>query len=330
VGLEDHWWTQALGTGNSVVEHVLELAGDCSSLGKLARRVMGMSIDPCTGMSLVSHCISRRILSSLGAMAPRGLLSPALSEPRGGSDLAGVETRAELSGEGRVRITGEKVFVTNALYASAILVFARSSEGYVLALVEPGAQGLHAEPLDLEAYSCSGVSRLRLESVEARLVAGPGREPYRAVLQSLAESRILVAALALSLASTVLEKALDWALSRGIYRFQAVSHRLARAYAGLEAAKALVEKAADTLEDGDRLNWALVSAAKYVAVEAGLAAADAAIRTFGGHATRRSVGLSKLLLHLYALEPAEGTSDIQLEIIARSIEKQRAARRGAS
>ncbi|BES81947.1 acyl-CoA dehydrogenase [Pyrodictium abyssi] len=316
-----------MGTGSSVAGRVLELAGDCSSLGKLARRVMEARIDPCTGMSLVSHCVSRRILSSLGAEAPQGLLSPALSEPRGGSDLAGVETSAELLGDGRVRITGEKVFATNALYASAILVFARSSEGYVLALVEPGASGLHAEPLDLEAYSCSGVARLRLENVEARLVAGPGREPYLAVLRSLAESRVLVAVLALSLASTVLEKAVDWALSRGVYRFQAVSHRLARAYAGLEAAKALVEKAADTLESGGRLDWALTSAAKYIAVEAGLAAADAAVRTFGGHAARRGTGLSELLLHLYALEPAEGTSDIQLEIIARSLEKQRAARR---
>jgi len=318
-----------LSTGqHNLVTRVLELAGDCSNLGMLARRVMETRIDPCTGMSLVSHCVAHRILEGLGVRVPEGLLSPALTEPRGGSDLAGVETRAEILDDGRVSITGEKVFATNALYASAILVFARGNGGHVLALVEPNAAGLHVEPLDLEAYSCSGIARLRLENVEARLIAGPGREPYRVVLRSLAESRVLVAALAISLANTVLEKALDWALERDVYQFQAVSHRLARTYAGLEAAKALVEKAADVLESGSGVDWGLTSAAKYVAVEMGLAAAEAALRTFGGHAVRRGMGLTDLLLHLYALEPAEGTSDIQLEIIARSLEKRWGTGRG--
>ncbi|KSW12027.1 hypothetical protein CF15_04405 [Pyrodictium occultum] len=191
---------------------------------------------------------------------------------------------------GRARLTGEKVFATNALHASAILVLARSGDGYALALAEPGSRGLAAEPLDIEAYRCSGIARLRLEGVEARLVAGPGREPYLAVLRSLAESRVLVAALAVSLGRRALEKALSWALERGVYRFQAVSHRIARSHALLEAAGALVEKAAEALEREGEPDWALTSAAKYVAVEAGLEAADTLARTMGGHAVRSGSG----------------------------------------
>ncbi|KSW12026.1 hypothetical protein CF15_04400 [Pyrodictium occultum] len=49
----------------------------------LARRVMREGVDPCTGMSLVGRCVARRILHRLGVEAPEGLLSPALTEPRG-------------------------------------------------------------------------------------------------------------------------------------------------------------------------------------------------------------------------------------------------------
>lgn len=293
---------------------VLEFANGCR-LERLARRLLE-GVDPCLGMSAIAHCIAFRVLEKVGEKVS-GLLSPALSEPRGGSNLAGIETRASLV-DNEVRVYGEKVFATNAAFADHLLVLARTDGEYVLVLV-PQSEA-KVEPLELEAYRCSGISRVYMQGSRGRVVAGPGKEAYKLVLETLAESRVLVAALALGLAWTGLREAIDWAMKRNVFKYQAVSHRLARAYAELLAARSLVEK---TVEDSMRgkLDWAATSAAKLVAVETGRRILEATIKTLAGYALHKNSKLPRLLLHLEALEPAEGTSDIQLEIIARTLER---------
>ena len=293
---------------------VLEFADGCRLEG-LARRLLE-GVDPCLGMSAIAHCIAFRVLEKVGEKVS-GLLSPALSEPRGGSNLAGIETRASLV-DNEVRVYGEKVFATNAAFADHLLVLARTDGEYVLVLV-PQSEA-KVEPLELEAYRCSGISRVYMQGSRGRVVAGPGKEAYKLVLETLAESRVLVAALALGLAWTGLREAIDWAMKRNVFKYQAVSHRLARAYAELLAARSLVEK---TVEDSMRgkLDWAATSAAKLVAVETGRRILEATIKTLAGYALHKNSKLPRLLLHLEALEPAEGTSDIQLEIIARTLER---------
>jgi len=293
---------------------VLEFADGCRLEG-LARRLLE-GVDPCLGMSAIAHCIAFRVLEKVGEKVS-GLLSPALSEPRGGSNLAGIETRASLV-DNEVRVYGEKVFATNAAFADHLLVLARTDGEYVLVLV-PQSEA-KVEPLELEAYRCSGISRVYMQGSRGRVVAGPGKEAYKLVLETLAESRVLVAALALGLAWTGLREAIDWAMKRNVFKYQAVSHRLARAYAELLAARSLVEK---TVEDSMRgkLDWAATSATKLVAVETGRRILEATIKGLAGYALHKNSKLPRLLLHLEALEPAEGTSDIQLEIIARTLER---------
>lgn len=293
---------------------VLEFAGDCR-LGELARRLME-GVDPCLGMSVVAHCLAFRVLERVGVRVS-SLLSPAFTEPSGGSSLASTQTRVLLA-NGEARVYGEKIFSTNAAYADHLLVFGRTDTGYVLALV-PRSEA-RVEPLELQAYSCSGISRVYMRGSRGRLVAGPGREAYKLLLETLAENRVLVAALAIGLAWTALREAIDWARKRNIFKHQAVSHRIAKAYAELLAAKSLVEKAVEETVKGE-IDWATTSAAKLVAVETGRRVLEAALKTMAGYALHKNSRITTLLLHLEALEPAEGTSDIQLEIIARTLER---------
>jgi len=295
-------------------DRVLEFAGGCR-LGELARKLME-GVDPCLGMSVVAHCLAFRVLERVGVRVS-GLLSPAFSEPHGGSNLAAVETRVTLT-SGGARVYGEKVFATNAAFADHLLVFGRVGGEYVLVLV-PRSEA-RVEPLDLQAYNCSGISRVYMQGSRSRLVAGPGRDAYKLLLETLAENRVLVAALALGLAWTGLREAIDWAKERNIFKHQAVSHRIAKAYAELLAAKSLVEKAVEETVRG-KVDWAITSAAKLVAVETGRRVLEAALKTMAGYALHKNSKIPTLILHLEALEPAEGTSDIQLEIIARTLEK---------
>lgn len=292
------------------------------SLGRAARVLMEPGrVDPCTGMRIIGHCAASRILMVAGVEPPDpgpGGLSAAITEPRGGSSLRTVSTVLGPDG-----LWGEKLFATNALYGGAIIVYAaeRDTGEPVLAHVEPGAPGLRMEAMRLAAYRCSGIASLRFEATPARVLAR-GKAARKAVLQGLAENRVLVAALAIGLGGQVLRLAASWAAERGVARHQAVAHRLARSHALLEAARALVEKTLETIEARGLEDWSLTSTAKYVAVEAAVEAAAAARRTLAGHAfTLEEPGrsLQELQLHIEALEPAEGTQDIQLEIIARSL-----------
>ncbi len=287
----------------------------CGRLSQLVGELLG-GVEPCRGMRLVGHCAAARILLRLGVEPPEGLLAAAVTEPGGGSSLRSPSTTL-LVGESGGLLRGEKLFVTNGVDADVLVVYARSGEEPAVALVERNARGVEAEPMRLAAYGCSGIARILFRDAPARPLA-VGREAYRAVVQGLADNRVLVAALAVGLGRMLLAEAAEWARARRVARHQAVGHRLARAWALLEAAASHVEKVAARLDAGEA-GAVDTSAAKYVAVEAALEAYRAARRTLAGAAFSEQSRVLELGLHVEALEPAEGTQDIQLEIIARTL-----------
>lgn len=309
----------------NVRSNVLNMAGNCEKLLPVSEKLASIGVDPCTGMSIIGHCAAARILHSLGIeVAQNRLLAAAITEPQGGSDLRGVRT--VFAGGEDWRVTGAKVFATNALYADSIIVYGLLNGEAALAYVEPGSVGVRIEPMELTVYKCSGIASIAFDSAPASPIDKPGRRIYRSVLQGLAENRVLVAALAVGLGRTILDRAVEWAIERGVAKYQAVTHRIARAHALLEAAAAMVSKTAETIDREGLSDWTLTSIAKYTATEAAVEAARAARRTLGGHTYSR-VGeeIVSLQHHIHALEPAEGTQDIQLEIIARTIlQKKRA------
>ncbi|MET1129291.1 MAG: acyl-CoA dehydrogenase [Thermoproteota archaeon] len=296
-----------------------ELLALCNNVRKFAVKLMDELRDPCPAFNVTVHCIAHFTLRWAGRKV-EGILSPALTETHGGSNIADVRTRAEVTGDGRAIITGEKVFSTNALYADYFLVLASTDAGPVLVLVPRSSAGVKVDELELEAYKCAGVGRVTFSGAEGEVVAGPGKDAYKLVLNALAVARLLVAAHALGMASKVLEHAVSVSLQRGSWAHQVVRHRLARAYALCAAARSYIEKAAEDVEKGS-FDWALTSTAKYVAVEAALETLEAAARSLGGYAVHASSPIPETSKHLYALLAAEGTQDIQLEIISRSLER---------
>lgn len=303
----------------------LELAGSCRRVSWLAAALLGAGLGACEAMRLVGHCAAARILLRLGVAPPGGVLAAAVTSPRGGSSLREPGVYAAECGGGACSLWGEKVFVTNGVDADHLVVYASMGGAPAVFLVDRGAGGVSAEPMGLSAYSCSGVARLLLRGAGGR-VAAHGAPARRAVVEGLGENRVLVAALAVGLGREAVRLAAEWAEARGVLSRQAVSHRLAAAAAGLEAAGALVERTAERVDRGAAGLWE-ASAAKYVAVEAAVGAVRAARLTLGGYAfAEEEPGrrLRFLEAHVAALEPAEGTQDVQLEIVARGL----LARRG--
>ncbi len=259
----------------------------------------------------------------------------ALSEPRAGSDAAGIELAAEPDGDGW-RLVGEKAWISNAPDADVYTVFARTTPGSgaagaggrtrgVTAFAVPGdARGLEGEHLDLLAPHAIG--RLTFDAVRVgrEQVLGSVGEGFALAMRTLDRYRPSVGAFAVGMAQAALDAAVAHAASRQTFGrplrdFQAVSHALAEMATRTEAARLLVYAAASRADDGVEGVTGLAAMAKLYATETAQWVVDAAVQVHGARALVRGHLLEHLYREVRAPRIYEGTSEIQRTIIAREL-----------
>ena len=258
----------------------------------------------------------------------------ALTEPQAGSDVSALSLRADRDGAG-FRLTGEKLWISNAPDADVYTVFARTSDdprrglsGFVVA---GDSEGLSGEPLEM--LSPHAIGRLRFEGVSVgagELLGEPG-DGFRIAMRTLDLFRPSVGAFAIGMARSALDAACDHALERHTFGrplrdYQGVSHRLAEVASHVEAARALVYQAA-AAHDAGIADPALAAMSKLLATEIAQEAVDVAIQVHGAVALERGHHLEHLYREVRAPRIYEGASEIQREIIARSLFKSAEARR---
>jgi acyl-CoA dehydrogenase len=253
----------------------------------------------------------------------------ALTEPDAGSDAAALALAAERD-RGGWRLTGEKVWISNAPEADVYTVFARTTPGAgargITAFVVPGdAVGLGGEPIRMLAPHAIG--RLVFDGVFASddHVIGTVDGGFGVAMRTLDLFRPSVGAFAVGMAQAALDAAVAHAATRRAFgqpiaEFQAVSHQLADMATRVEAARLLVYSAARAYDEGRSAEVTRRSAmAKLYATETAQFVVDAAIQIHGA----RALQVGHLLEHLYREVRApriyEGTSQIQREIIARAL-----------
>ena len=261
----------------------------------------------------------------------------ALTEPEAGSDPAGLSLRAEPDGDGGYRLTGEKLWISNAPDADVYSVFARTSTE------DKGARGLTAFAIPGDSPGLSGERRqlltphaigsLTFEGVYAgpEQVLGEPGAGFRVAMRTLDLFRPSVGAFAIGMARAALDLAADYALERQTFGkplkdHQAVAHRLAQLEAETEAARLLVHQAAFA-HDERKHDPALAAMSKLLATEVAQQAVDAAIQFHGAVALEQGHPLEHLYRDVRATRIYEGASEIQREIIARAMFRDAEARR---
>lgn len=258
----------------------------------------------------------------------------ALTEPAAGSDAAALELRADRDGDGW-RLTGEKLWISNAPEADVYTVFARTRRGAgsrgVTAFAVPGdAPGLTGEHLDLLAPHPIG--RLVFDGVRV----GPGDvlgdvdAGFRVAMRTLDLFRPSVGAFAVGMARSALDATLDHVSSRRAYGGtladqQAVGHTLADLATQWEAARLLVYRAAAAYDGGaPRAEITKTAAmAKLFATEAAQRIIDGCVQLHGARALQRGHLLEHLYRDVRAPRIYEGASEVQRSIIARELFKER-------
>ena len=273
----------------------------------------------------------------LGRIAEQGVICAyGATEPEAGSDLASMSTvavpleRIEATGGPGYRITGRKQWISNGSIADVYTVLALAPGGPSWFVVERGTPGLSSAPKeDKHGIRLSDTAALFLDDVVVpadRLVGGVEGRGLVQAQQVFGYTRVMVAAFGLGGGWEAMSRAIRYSTERvqggaPLSRKQGYTHKLIVPHVvRLEAARAVVEETATRIDAGEGADGALNTEgaiAKYLATEAGVAAADAAIQAHGGYGYTRPYLVEKIRRDVRITTIYEGTSEILEMTIAR-------------
>lgn len=288
----------------------------------------------CSAASILArHGTPEQKLAYLPRMATGALrVAIALTEPNGGSDLQAIRTSAVRQPNGRWRIRGGKIFITNGERAGAVLVLARTGEGkngISLFVVEKGVAGFsvgaHARTM---AHRHVDVTELHFDDVLLRdetLVGGVEGQGLSQMLDALETGRIAMAATAVGLARSALKAAVDYANQREAFgqpigNHQAIQGLLADMAAKTLAARTLVNEAAVVKSRGERADM-IAGMAKMFASEVCAEVALNCVRIHGGAGFVADFPAERYYREAPYFILTEGTNEIQKMVIARRLLK---------
>ena len=254
----------------------------------------------------------------------------ALSEAGAGSDAFALATIAQDRGD-HFLLRGRKLWISNAREAGLFLLFANANpeagyRGITAFLVETGFSGFEVgRKEDKLGIRASSTCELLLEDcrVPRENVLGKIGEGYKIAIETLNEGRIGIGAQMTGLARGALDHAIRYSKERkqfgkAIAEFQGVQFQLAEMATEIEAARLMVYNAAH-LRDAGQPFLKEAAMTKYFTSQIAERAASLAVEIFGGYGFTRDYPVEKLYRDAKIGKIYEGTSNMQLQTIARAI-----------
>ncbi|HEV7587328.1 MAG TPA: acyl-CoA dehydrogenase [Longimicrobium sp.] len=254
----------------------------------------------------------------------------ALSEAGSGSDAFALATRATKA-DGGYRLTGRKLWITNGGEAEVFIVFANvdAAQGYrgiTAFIVEKGFDGFTVgKKEDKLGIRASSTTELILEDVlvPAENVLGEVGRGYKTAIETLNEGRIGIGAQMIGIGAGALEATVKYVQEREqfgkrIGDFQGVQFQIAQMAVELEAARLMVYNAA-RLKDAGQPFLQEAAMAKLFSSQVAQRIASTAIDLFGGYGFTREYPVEKYYRDSKIGTIYEGTSNMQLQTIAKNL-----------
>ncbi len=252
-----------------------------------------------------------------------------ITEPFGGSDVAGMRTTAVRDGDSYV-INGSKTFITNGVYSDYLVVAAKTNpelgnKGMSIFVIDRETSGVSATKLDKLGWRASDTGEIAFDNVRipAENLMGEEGSGFGYIMQHFATERLIMAVNAHARAEHAIAYTLDYmkerkAFGTSIDKFQALRHTMAQRSSEVAMTKAFNYMTAFRLDKGE-----------YVVKEATMAKlnstkiADEAIydclQMLGGYGYMEEYPLARLLRDSRLGPIGGGTSEILREIIAKMI-----------
>jgi alkylation response protein AidB-like acyl-CoA dehydrogenase len=255
-----------------------------------------------------------------------------LSEPGSGSDAFSLKTKAEEDGDAYI-LNGSKMWITNAKEADIFLVFANINpdsgyKGITAFVIERDFEGFSVSKKENKlGIRASSTCEVLLEDchVPKENILGEEGKGYKVAIETLNEGRIGIGAQMVGIAQGALDAALDYTQEREqfdqpIAEFQGVQFQLAKMATDIETARLLVYNSARIKESGQKF-LKEAAMAKYHASEVAESVSSLAVDLFGGYGYVKEYPVEKYYRDAKIGKIYEGTSNMQLNTIAKLLLK---------
>jgi acyl-CoA dehydrogenase len=251
----------------------------------------------------------------------------ATSEPMMGSDVAGMQCRAEKDGDDYI-LNGTKYWITNSGVADYMTIFAtidpdKKHEGICAFIVEKDWEGVrvgrHIPKLGQRTSNTAGINLKNVRVTAENMLAPPGKG-FVLAMKTFSRTRPIIGAFAVGAARSAMEYAIDYAKKRRTFgskllSYQAIQFKLAEMYQKVETSRLLVLKGAWEADSGmDPIITASIG--KFYATESAMQVLNDALQIFGGYGYTKMFPIEKLLRDTRLFTIYEGTSEIQRMIVA--------------
>src|SRR3989338_3575824 len=254
-----------------------------------------------------------------------------LTEPEAGSDVAGMQLKAEKKGDYYV-LNGTKTFITNGSYAELYTTFATLDpklrhKGICCFAVEKCPEISVSKKEDKMGQRASDTVQVVFNNVKVSKenMIGKESEGWVVAMKTLDKSRPLVASASIGVARRAMECAREYGLERkafgkAISEYQAIQFMLADMAKDVEAGRLLSWKAAWLLDQNLPSTYTS-SIAKCFGSDAAVKASIDAVQVYGGYGYMKDYPVEKLMRDAKVLQIYEGTNQVQRLVIAREILK---------
>lgn len=269
-----------------------------------------------------------RLLPDL--LSGKKILTYALTEPNAGSDLSNLRTRATKT-EGGWLLTGSKHFISHAETSDYIIVLAVTDTDaslksklttFIVDRRNPGIVGMtRYKKMGWRGYHLNGFSLEDCFVPDADVLGEPG-DGFLVMMESINHDRILSACRSTSLAARAHTMSCEYAKERtasgtAIANHQAIQLMIADNDVEIEAARLLIQRAAELVEADVPQARIATARAKLYASEMGCRVADRALQIFGGMGYMCELPIERFYRDARAFRIGEGTSEMQRLQIAR-------------
>jgi acyl-CoA dehydrogenase len=256
----------------------------------------------------------------------------AVTEPEAGTDTTSIRTTAKREGDHYV-VNGRKIYISRVEQSDLMILLARTtpleqvekrSRGLSVFLVDlREAEGLSVRPKRVMMNNATNELAFQGLRLPAENLIGEEGEGFRYIIDGMNAERILIAAECVGDGKWFVEKATQRASGREVFgrrigENQGIQFPIARAYANVEAASLMVEKAAALFDRGEPCG-AEANLAKLLAADASWEAANAALQTFGGYGFDAEYGVERKFRETRLYQVAPISTNLILSYIAEHV-----------
>jgi alkylation response protein AidB-like acyl-CoA dehydrogenase len=252
-----------------------------------------------------------------------------ISEPFGGSDVAGMRSTAIKKGETYV-LNGSKTFITNGVYSDYLIVAAKTDpsdkyKGISIFVVDRETPGISATKLDKLGWRASDTAELAFDNVEIPLENLMGEEgkgfPY--IMQHFALERLIMGVNAHARAEFALDYAINYmqervAFGKSLDKFQALRHKIAEMASKVDICREYNYSITKRLDQGSYVVKE-ASMSKLLSTKMADEVIYDALQLLGGYGYMEEYPMARLLRDSRLGPIGGGTSEILKEIIAKMV-----------